>query len=187
MRDTQEARVAEQKERAKIAHQEFLFKSAQVIGQSLSNNAQKIINDWLPAEKSAAYMEQLARIANTKADTSAKYAQIRFVTAQTLGVNIQNKIAQEVSESAIKATKAFNNYQETLYGGSVFGHTKASIDLKNGFYDFHNKRRNILAPISTKYKAGINLFGADLGFEQDDVSTYTDLPNVGYHVKLPVR
>lgn len=133
MKQTQQARIDEQKERSKIAHQEMLYRSAQVIGQSLSNNAQQILNNWLPAQKSAEYMEQLARIANTKADTSAKYAQIRYVTAQTLGVNIQNKIAQEVSESAIKATKAFNNYQQTLYGGSVFGLNKGQIDLHQAY------------------------------------------------------
>lgn len=94
--------------------------------QSLINldiEAKEILNKYLEPNQIADLSLKSAQINSTNADIRTKYAQVNYLVAQTLGVNLNNKIVEQTADSLIESLNAENNdntnyFNEDYYKGS---------------------------------------------------------------------
>ena len=134
-----------------------------VIEKDLDIEAKQTLNKYLAPQQALNLLKDLSQISLMEADIDYKKAATSFTIEQYLGAKVDREIKEATKQSAIDAILAENGYKSDLFGGSVFGHSKASIELKNGFYDFHNKRKNSLTPIFHQLETGIGPFKATIG------------------------
>lgn len=128
-RDTFKDRVRNVGLRNDIDYQDSLLREQQVISAQLSNEAQRYINFFVPANQIAGLMQTITQIQATETSIKKMYADIRLTVATAVGKEKDNYIVNKISDGLIKAINAKNQYEYELHSDKVDGTNKATMEL----------------------------------------------------------